>query len=91
MHFPGYEITGVSLLGCAFLVFAQGVRSRVLLAETFVGLWLGGSVVYCLYAVLIYPHYVSPLRHLPTVKGGHWLFGHGQRFAAGTDEPTREW
>ncbi|KIE03058.1 cytochrome P450 78A3, partial [Metarhizium majus ARSEF 297] len=91
MRFSGYEITGFSLLGCAVLVFAQGLRSRLVLAGAFVGFWLGGAALYCAWAVLIYPHYLSPLRRLPTVKGGHWLFGHGQRFATGVDEPTREW
>ncbi|RMZ82105.1 hypothetical protein DV737_g2173, partial [Chaetothyriales sp. CBS 132003] len=32
-------------------------------------------IVYSVYAWLIYPFYLSPLRHLPTVKGGNFLFG----------------
>nr|UYD62316.1 cytochrome P450 [Leptographium qinlingense (nom. inval.)] len=28
------------------------------------------------YNVFIYPHYVSPYRHLPGPKGGHWFLGH---------------
>ncbi|KHN95263.1 cytochrome P450 78A3 [Metarhizium album ARSEF 1941] len=91
MRFRGYEITGFSLLGCALLVFAQGCRSRLVLLGALVGFWLGGAASYCAWAVLIYPHHVSPLRHLPTAEGAHWLFGHGPMFSRGTDEPTREW
>jgi hypothetical protein len=31
-----------------------------------------------IYAVLIYPFFLSPLRNLPLVKGGLPLFGHGR-------------
>ncbi|TWU77868.1 hypothetical protein ED733_004054 [Metarhizium rileyi] len=91
MRFPGYEITGFSLLGCALLLYGQALRSRLALAGSFVGLWLACAAVFSAWAVLIYPHYVSPLRHLPTAKGGHWLFGHGRLFEVGAKEPTREW
>jgi hypothetical protein len=91
LHLPSYSITGASLLGCVVVAFAQGVRSRTRLAEVFAALWLGLAVLHCAWAVLIYPHHVSPLRHLPTAKGSHWLFGHGKLFATGQDEPTRKW
>ncbi|RMZ91535.1 hypothetical protein DV736_g1257, partial [Chaetothyriales sp. CBS 134916] len=32
-------------------------------------------LIYSIYAWFIYPFYISPLRHLPTVRGGNFLFG----------------
>lgn len=29
-----------------------------------------------IWTVFIYPHFISPLRHLPQAKNGHWLLGH---------------
>ncbi|EXJ90924.1 hypothetical protein A1O1_04030 [Capronia coronata CBS 617.96] len=49
-------------------------------------------VVYGTYTVLIYPHFVSPLRHVPTVPGGS-LF-HGQWFTLikePSGAPLRRW
>ncbi|KAL1891980.1 hypothetical protein Sste5346_007324 [Sporothrix stenoceras] len=45
-------------------------------ASTFVGLFVVAWVLSTAYNVLIYPHYVSPYRHLPGPKGGHWFLGH---------------
>jgi hypothetical protein len=33
--------------------------------------------IYSAYAIFVYPYFVSPLRHLPQVKGGLPLLGHG--------------
>lgn len=91
MRFVGPVLFAVALGVCAVLVFAHGVRSRVVLAQTLAGLWLGGEFLYLVWLTQIYPNYVSPLRYLPTVKGKHWLFGHGKLFLPGTEEPLREW
>ncbi|ETI19320.1 hypothetical protein G647_09152 [Cladophialophora carrionii CBS 160.54] len=33
-------------------------------------------LVCAFYSIFIYPHYTSPLRHLPTAQGGSRIFGH---------------
>ncbi|RMD43348.1 hypothetical protein DV735_g1731, partial [Chaetothyriales sp. CBS 134920] len=38
-------------------------------------------VVYAVWAVIIYPLYLSPLRHLPGPKGGHLILGHARETA----------
>ncbi|EXJ53876.1 hypothetical protein A1O7_09212 [Cladophialophora yegresii CBS 114405] len=49
-------------------------------------------LVYFLYSVFIYPHYTSPMRHLPTVKGGSPVFGHwGTLLAEPSGVPQRRW
>ncbi|KAJ9605327.1 hypothetical protein H2200_009984 [Cladophialophora chaetospira] len=54
----------------------------------FVLIWL----VSALYNLFIYPHYTSPLRHLPTVKGGNILLGQFPRmFKEPSGIPMREW
>ncbi len=47
---------------------------------------------YLLWKVLLYPKLVSPLRHLPQPKAGHWL--HGQLwnvFESGINVAILEW
>ncbi|KAB2580149.1 Cytochrome P450 [Lasiodiplodia theobromae] len=44
------------------------------------------------WSAVIYPHFLSPLRHLPQPKGGHWLMGHFNKIRKeNTGEPAREW
>ena len=91
MASPVLRITAISAAGCVFLALRLGVYSRGDLAGAFAGLWTAGLLLYAIWSVFIYPHYVSPLRHLPTAKGGHWLLGHAPMFTSGKGEPTREW
>ncbi|OMP88640.1 Protein LUTEIN DEFICIENT 5, chloroplastic [Diplodia seriata] len=44
------------------------------------------------WSAVIYPHFFSPLRHLPQPKGGHWLMGHFNKIRKeNTGQPAREW
>lgn len=44
------------------------------------------------WSILIYPHFFSPLRHLPQAPGGNFIFGHGRRiFKDPSGEPQRDW
>ncbi|KEF54685.1 uncharacterized protein A1O9_09127 [Exophiala aquamarina CBS 119918] len=48
------------------------LRSR----GSFAGFALLNFLLFALYRVFIYPNFTSPLRHLPTPKGAHPIFGH---------------
>lgn len=49
-------------------------------------------VVYGVWGLFVYPAFFSPLRHLPTVPGRHWLLGHGKMIlAAKPGAPMRDW
>lgn len=62
------------------------------LALSFGLFWVATLFVYGLYFTFIYPFYVSPTRHLPTVGGRHWLMGHiPQLFSAAPGESSRTW
>lgn len=44
------------------------------------------------WAAVIYPHFFSPLRHLPQPEGSHWLMGHFAKIRKeNTGDPAREW
>ncbi|QYT02516.1 Cytochrome P450 [Trichoderma simmonsii] len=63
--------------------FAQAA-AVLLLAQVFVyhGIW----------SLFVYPFWFSPLRHLPTASGGHWLLGHGKKILAAKPAVLfREW
>lgn len=61
-------------------------------AWTFVGLssvLLGGLLMY---RTVLYPHFFSPIRHLPTPGGAHWFLGHFREIARDpTGEPQLRW
>lgn len=62
------------------------------LSASFALLWAGAFGMCCLYFAFIYPFYVSPLRHLPTPDGAHWLLGHlSQLLVASPGVPLRKW
>lgn len=62
-------VVSIPLLGVASLsVSALGL--------SFVGIFSICWLLVTAYNVFVYPHYVSPYRHLPGPKGGHWFLGH---------------
>lgn len=91
MVFSGYAITGVALAGCVYLVCAHHAHSRLGLVGAFSAIWLACALIRSTWFALVYPHYLSPLRKVPTVGGGHWLLGHSKKFLSPHSEPTREW
>ncbi|EJT71853.1 cytochrome P450 3A5 [Gaeumannomyces tritici R3-111a-1] len=62
-----------------------------------VKVWLGLMLAQCLltkmYSICIYPHFVSPLRHLPGPKDNHFFVGQAARLmmAAGPHDLYEEW
>ncbi|KAK5652883.1 hypothetical protein OQA88_9549 [Cercophora sp. LCS_1] len=56
---------------------------------TLIGIYLASKV----YSFFIYPHYVSPLRHLPGPNGGHFLMGQAvKQFTSGNpNQPFMTW
>ncbi|CAK1355140.1 Cytochrome P450 3A29 [Cercospora beticola] len=60
--------------------------------STVVLLFLAQFVLYQAYSILIWPHYISQIRHLPLVPESHWFWGQTKRILkdpSGT--PMREW
>ncbi|POR36285.1 Cytochrome P450 78A3 [Tolypocladium paradoxum] len=66
-------MAGSSIIGCALPKLLHRHWSTAQLAELF----FAQLFMWAVWSTLIYPHFVSPLRHLPQPKGGHWLAGHG--------------
>ncbi|PFH62336.1 hypothetical protein XA68_14063 [Ophiocordyceps unilateralis] len=76
MAIPWRQMTAAAVAGDACLLLMLQVRSREVLVETFAILWLMQLVAWGIWHMYLYPHYASPLRHLPQPKDGHWLYGH---------------
>ena len=92
MGVPMQRFTLAALAGAALLAVLYNVRSPSYLVRAFVMQWLAQLTVWGLWTTFVYPHFTSPLRHLPQPKGSHWLLGQGRKLmneapAAG----LREW
>lgn len=75
-----------------FVGYVHDALNRSFLLSTFFKLFFGQIFIYMIYAIFLYPFYFSPLRHLPTPKGNHWLFGHAPRIVKEPNgAPTRDW
>ncbi|XWW96138.1 hypothetical protein V2A60_004109 [Cordyceps javanica] len=62
------------------------------LALSFGLFWIANVFVCALYFTFIYPFYVSPLRHLPSPGGRHWLMGHMPQLSkSAPGECSRTW
>ncbi|UNI21044.1 hypothetical protein JDV02_007072 [Purpureocillium takamizusanense] len=92
MGVPLRAMTVAALAGCGLLIVVYRVRSTSYLAQVFAMLWSTQLLAWLLWTTLVYPHYTSPLRHLPTAPDPHWLFGHGPKIlAANPGASLREW
>ncbi|KAG4029847.1 hypothetical protein MFRU_014g01420 [Monilinia fructicola] len=59
---------------------------------TFVQLYLLQFVLFAIWRVILYPFYFSPLRHLPSPKGGSWWNGQWKRISGEpTGQPMLDW
>ncbi|KAK2608837.1 hypothetical protein QQS21_002550 [Conoideocrella luteorostrata] len=76
-HIPLKYMAGISLVGFALLKLLHVYESNFQAIAILIGLFVGQITLFSAYAVFIYPHFVSPLRHLPQVPGGLPLVGHG--------------
>lgn len=76
----------------SFALTHFGDVSRAAAAKLFAAFFAGELLAYGIYSALIYPFYVSPLRHLPMPKGNHWLFGHALTIVKEpTANPAKRW
>lgn len=76
-HIPVKHMAGISVLGCVLIKLLHLFDNTAQSAIVFVALFLAQITIYSTYAIFIYPFFVSPLRHLPQVKGGLPFLGHG--------------
>ncbi|TVY62299.1 Cytochrome P450 monooxygenase FUM15, partial [Lachnellula suecica] len=92
---PWKSLTTVSALATYVLVEHQShllLFSRPSYLGTFCQLWSFGFLVFAFWKVVIYHRFISPLRHIPTAKGGSWWNGHfGTILAKPTGIPQLEW
>lgn len=92
MGLPWENITGGAATVTLALAWVQDDWSRLLLLKHFTKLWAVGFVLWVVWAIWIYPLFVSPLRHLPEPSNNHWFLGQAKRiFAEPSGLPMREW
>lgn len=92
MGLPWQQMTAAALAGSVFLTFVYRERIGWRLTELSMVLWLAQLVAWGVWSTFVYPHFVSPLRHLPQPGGAHWLLGHGRQIMSGsTGGPLRQW
>jgi hypothetical protein len=92
MGFPWLFITAgaclVPIILTRTLEHGTGASYPTAFAATFVI----EAVAWGIWAVFIYPHYVSPLRHVGQAPNSHWLFGHALKILKEPSGiPAREW
>jgi hypothetical protein len=79
-------------LGTFVLTYGRDAVSKLALIRVFAAIFLVELIAWGVWRVLIYPHYVSPLRHLPQPSNSHWLLGQGPKIIREpTGVPAREW
>ncbi|KAJ4336831.1 hypothetical protein N0V95_008497 [Ascochyta clinopodiicola] len=87
----------LTLSACALTFFSARFAPEFLLGnrsyvKTASALFALQYLAQAFYSVLIYPFFLSPLRHLPQPSGGHVILGHFPRiFRDPTGEPQRDW
>ncbi|KAJ4272064.1 hypothetical protein NW762_000774 [Fusarium torreyae] len=92
MGLPWENITGSAVISTLALAWAQDNWSRLLLLGHFTELWIGSLAAWGVWAIWIYPLFVSPLRHLPGPSGNHWFMGQAKKIMAEpSGVPMREW
>lgn len=85
-------LTVLSVAAAWLFTKRQHEASLLFFGVVFTAFWLVSFCFYTVYTVVIYPHYVSPLRTIPTVPNGHWLYGHGKLIdSEHTGIPMRRW
>lgn len=76
-YFPHVSVAIISITGGVIAKVTNLVDSHLYAAAVAVGLEVVQVAVIGFYCVFIYPFFVSPLRHLPQVKGGWPLINQG--------------
>ena len=92
---PFKAVTAMSALSSYTIVAYEPqllLFSRPSYVGTFFQFWILYFGGWCFWAIILYPKFFSPLRHLPEPKGGSWWNGHfGQISALPTGAPMVEW
>lgn len=89
---PLKHMAGISLLGCVLIKLLHLFDNATQSVIVFIGLFSAQIAIYSSYAIFVYPYFVSPLRHLPQVKGGLPLLGHGLNMRRkGPGVMAKEW
>jgi hypothetical protein len=92
---PFKALTGLAALSSYVLVGYLPVVlpfSHPSYLGTFAQVWIVSFVVYAFWKVILWPKFVSPLRHLPSPTGGSWWLGQFPRILAEpSGAPMREW
>jgi hypothetical protein len=89
---PWKTITLTSAATTYLSVLRESQWSRLQLTGAFAGIWLIQTFCWVVWAVMIYPHYFSPLIGLPEPDGNHWLLGQWKRIAAEpSGVPMMDW
>jgi hypothetical protein len=91
MPSPPVLIAAGAAVGTLCLTYGQD-KGKLALSLVFAALFTAQLLAWGVWRLFIYPHYVSPLRHLPQPSGGHWLFGQGLKIIKEpTGAPANEW
>jgi len=75
MSVPWRAISLTSLVAAYVVTSRTPSAAKLIFASTFAASWALLGTCWALWAVFIYPIFVSPLRHLPEPKGGSWIHG----------------
>ncbi|KAK1757519.1 cytochrome P450 4V2 [Echria macrotheca] len=81
------HLTTLASLGAGYLLSSGRIPDlpRVGFFVAFTATWLLQLLVWFAWAVILYPRFFSPLRHLPLVQGGSWYNG---QWKVMVDNPT---
>lgn len=95
MSLPYKPFTAVSAVGAYTLVshFPKALLfSGPTYLGTFVQLWILQLVAWAFYKVILYPKFLSSLRHLPAPTGNSWWNGQFAKISKeASGKPMREW
>lgn len=92
MAIPWLAMTAASLVASYVLVARGAGWETKPFVHTFLQTWFFQAAVWAVWAVVLYPKFFSPLRHLPMPPGGTFFNGHFNRIAKeATGIPHREW
>ncbi len=71
-----WRVISVASLATAYLATVRRAEwSATFFAAAFAGTWAVLRLLHGAYWAVVYPHFVSPLRHLPEPSGGSFLNG----------------
>lgn len=78
--------------GLSFLLQRYAPRYSFGLVSTGIVLFLLEFLLYIVWAVLVYPRFFSPIRHVPEAPDGRFFTGQTRKIMkASSGQPMREW